>query len=640
MFQPVTVSLRRRDNLLLLVVLLAAGGLIFRLYTWQVADAPLLAQRAAREHALSVPIDAPRGRILDASGQPLVTNVSFDRVYAVPPDIKDPVTTATRLAPVLGLSVDQLLSLMQASSDYVTLARKVAPAVRDQVLALDLAGIHLEPDVKRVYPAGMLASQLLGFTNYAGEGNYGIEQQYNSVLTGKPGELRAQRDGVGNEIDLNHAVRIPAVPGDDLQLTINSAIQYDVERALLAGIQQHGARAGSIIVMDPSTGAILALANYPTYDPNQFQDTPADRFVDPAVSAPFEPGSTFKLITFAAALEHHAVTPETTVDDPGYRTGDGYTIYDWDRKNHGVVTMRQVLDHSLNVGAAFAAHRTGTQAFYDMVRAFGFGRPSGVDLQGEQGGFLRTDHMDGWYPIDLTTNSYGQGVTATSLQLTTAVAAIANGGNLLRPYAVQQVVSPQGVKATQPTVVGHPISTQTAATLTDMMVEVPIKGEANEARIPGYVVAGKTGTAQVVENGKYIPDATIASFVGFVPAQHPAFVMYIVLDRPQDSPYGAETAAPMFGALGKQILVHMGIAPTEPVPTPTPTAAPRQPGSTSMSDNGPVGNAGVTRNARNAAGAAVSSAIRRLPASTSQASASRYAPAAASRRPVATRRPG
>ncbi len=574
--QPVTISLRRRDNIVLIAFLLAALGLSYRLYTWQVTNAGMLDRKGTQEHALQVPIDAPRGRILDAQGKVLVTNVEFDRVYAVPPDVKDQVTTATRLAPVLGLSVDRLLTLLQTKGNYITLARKVDPSIRDQVNALALPGIHMEPDVKRIYPAGSLAAQVLGFTNYNGDGNYGIEQYYNSVLTGKPGELRAERDGLGNEIDLNHAVRIAPVPGKDLQLTIDSTIQYDAEQELAAGIQLHGAKAGSVVVMDPYTGAILAMANYPTYDPNQFQDTPVDRFVNGAVSVPFEPGSTFKLITMGTALEHGAVTPLTTVNDPGYLTEYGATIHDWDRKWHGIVTMRYVLDHSLNVGAAFAAQRTGAQTFYAGVHAFGFGQPTKIDLQGEQGGVVYTNANQDWRPISLVTNSFGQGLTATSLQMATAVSAIANGGNLMQPYIVQQISSPNGVQKTQPKVVGHPISPATAATLTNMMEEVPIKGEATLAQIAGYRVAGKTGTAQIAENGTYSPDATMASFVGFVPAQHPAFVIYIVLDHPTDSPYGSETATPMFADLAQKILVHMGIAPTEPLPTPTPTVAPVQ----------------------------------------------------------------
>jgi cell division protein FtsI (penicillin-binding protein 3) len=570
--QPVTVTLRRRDSLLLAFFLLAAIGLSYRLYAWQVTNAGALDLRGTREHALQVPIDAPRGRIYDSQGKVLVTNVEFDRVYAVPPDVKDQVTTASRLAPVLGMTYERLSTLLQTKSNYITLARKVDPSVRDQVKALNLPGIGMEPDVKRIYPAGSLAAQLLGFTNYNGDGNYGLEQYYNKDLTGKPGELRAERDGLGNEIDLTHAVRIAPIPGKDLQLTIDSAIQYDAEQELAAGIQKHGAISGSIVVMNPFTGAILAMANSPTYDPNQFQATPTARFVNGAVSTPFEPGSTFKLITMATALQHGAVTPLTTVNDPGYLTEYGSTIHDWDRKWHGTVTMRYVLDHSLNVGAAFAAKQTGAQTFYAGVQAFGFGRPTGVDVQGEEGGVVYTNQNPDWRPISLATNAFGQGLTATSLQIATAVSAIANGGNLLQPYVVQQISSPNGVQITQPKVVGHPISPATAATLTNMMEEVPIKGEATLARIPGYLVAGKTGTAQIAENGGYSPDATMASFVGFLPAQHPAVVIYIVLDHPTDSPYGAETATPMFADLGQQIMVHLGIAPTEPIPTPTPEA--------------------------------------------------------------------
>ena len=572
--QPVMVSLRRRDNLLLAFFVLTAVGLCYRLYTWQVINAGMLDRRGTNEHVFQVSIDAPRGRIFDSKGKVLVTNVEFDRVYAVPPDVKDQVTTATRLAPVLGLTYDRLMTLLQTKSDYITLARKVDPSVRDQVNALSLPGIGMELDVTRIYPAGALASQLLGFTNYNGDGNYGLEQYYNGVLTGKPGQLRAQRDGLGHEIDLTHAVRTAPIPGKDLQLTIDSAIQYDAEQELAAGIQKHGALSGSVVVMDPSTGAILAMANSPTYNPNQFQSTAVAHFVDAAVSTPFEPGSTFKLITMATALQHGAITPLTTFNDPGYLTEYGSTIHDWDRKAHGIVTMRYVLDHSLNVGAAFAARQTGAQTFYEGVQAFGFGRPTGIDVQGEVGGVVYTNQRADWRPISLATNSFGQGLTATSLQIATAVSAIANGGALLRPYVVQQISSPDGVQVTQPKVVGHPISPATAATLTNMMEEVPIKGEATLARIPGYLIAGKTGTAQIAQNGGYSPDATMASFVGFLPAQHPAVVIFILLDHPTESPYGAETAAPMFADLGQKIMVHLGIAPTEPLPTPT--ALPRR----------------------------------------------------------------
>ncbi|MCL4509323.1 MAG: penicillin-binding protein 2 [Chloroflexi bacterium] len=583
--RPVTLSLRRRSNFAMLVVILSFCYLGYKSWYWQVAQASSLQQRAVKEHTLNLTIPASRGHIYDATGQTLATDADYSLIYAVPPNIKDPVGTAIRLSPILGVPERQLVTLLTPSPpdtphprQYSVLARKVPPATRNQVLKLRLVGIGVTPDETRIYPEGTLAAQVLGFVNDAGQGNYGLEQYYNTVLKGTPGKLEAERDGNGNELDLAHARYVPPVPGSDLYLTIDDAIQYDAERVLVEGIHKYGAKSGSVIVMNPHNGAILAMANYPTYDPNHYADASLADFVNTAITTPFEPGSTFKVVTMSIGIQTHSITPETTVYDPGYVKFYNSIIHDWDRKSHGVVTMRQVLDHSLNVGASFVARRVGAKNFYAGLSAFGLGRRTGIDLQGEAPGVVLQPDQPGWYPINLLTNSFGQGLTATSLQMADVVSVIANGGTLYKPYVVQRIVGPQGEKVVQPVVLGHPISPKTAATLRSMMEEVPILGEATLGRIPGYLIGAKTGTAQIAKNGVYEKSAYMASFVGFAPAQDPAFVLFIVLDHPTTSIYGANTAAPMFAELGQMILTHMGIPPTQPFPTPTP--APRASSST------------------------------------------------------------
>jgi cell division protein FtsI/penicillin-binding protein 2 len=550
---------------------LAGLALIARMYSWQVLHHADLAQRAALEHVGQETIPADRGTIYDANGEALVTNVSYDLVFAVPSQLENPSVAAEKLAPILGLPSDAIAARFRLNQNWVSLAHKQPPEVSAQIKALKLRGIGLQPESKRVYPGGSLAAQLLGFTSYDGIGQYGLESRYNDQLSGTPGSLTVERDVTGVPINLEDQSMKPPHNGADLYLTIDRTIQFTAERQLAIAVKQHEAAGGTAIVMDPHSGAILALANVPSYDPNSFETTDNALFNDPAISSPYEPGSTFKVITMSAGLDLHQITPETTMLDKGTDTIAGYTIYDWDRKAHGYVSMADVLAHSLNLGAAFVGRRVGAPDFYRYVRNFGFGQPTGIDLQGEAPGFVRTPTDTNWYPVDLSTNSFGQGLTATPLQITVAVASVANGGAMMRPYVVRKVVQDGVARPTVPTIEGHPITPETARAVTDMMVEVLVKGEGYEAHIPGYVVAGKTGTASIAEHGVYLDDATIASFVGFVPAENAAFVIFVKLDRPKDSPWGSETAAPLFQAIAKDLLLYMHIPPTEAIPTPAPT---------------------------------------------------------------------
>lgn len=557
-----------------LVSLLIGGGLIVRLYGWQVLQHQQMVRRASHEHVSQELIPARRGTIYDAHGEALVTNVDYHLVFAVPSQLDRPEIAAEKLAPILGMPSGAIMQRFAASKYWVSLAHMQPPAVANQIRALKLAGIGLQPESKRVYPAGSLASQLLGFTSYDGQGQYGIERYYNKQLSGTPGRLTAEHDVAGNLINLNDSSMNPPQNGADLSLTIDRTIQFIAEQQLDAAVAKHQATGGTVIVMDPHTGAILAMASTPTYDPNHFETTKSKLFVNPAISVPYEPGSTFKVVTLSTGLDLHRITPNTTMVDTGSAILGGQRIWDWDRKAHGTVTMTQVLEHSLNLGAAFVARRTGPADFYRYVHNFGFGARTGIDLQGEVVGTVRQPDGGNWYPIDLSTNAFGQGLTVTPIQLITAVAAVANGGAMVRPYVVAQIVRNGHAQVTVPTIVGHPISPETAQQMTTMMEAVVAKGEGTEAAIPGYIVAGKTGTASIAEHGVYLQNATIASFIGFVPAQQPAFIMLVKIDRPKDDPWGADVAAPVFASISKELLMYLHVAPTEPLPTPTagPTA--------------------------------------------------------------------
>jgi cell division protein FtsI/penicillin-binding protein 2 len=335
-----------------------------------------------------------------------------------------------------------------------------------------------------------------------------------------------------------------------------------VEEELEKAIVRYGAESGTIIVMEPQTGSILAMASYPSYDPDRFADTPAELFVNPSVSAHYEPGSVFKIITMAAGLDAGIVAPQSTFYDSGSIEVGGRTIMNWDRQGHGLVTMTGVLAQSLNVGAAYVSTTLGRERFYTYVRRFGFGRITEVDLASEGPGRLRLPGDGEWHESDLGTNSFGQGLAVTPLQMITAVAAVANDGLMMKPHVVQKIVDGQHVTPIQPVAVRRVISLQTAEQLTWMLVEA-VQKETDLAAVPGYKIAGKTGTAQVPIPGGYHPSWTIASFIGYAPPEDPAFIVLVKIDKPIVEPWGSKVAAPVFKAVAEQLFVLLGIPPDE-----------------------------------------------------------------------------
>ncbi len=542
---------RSRQRLLLLAtaVLAAILLLVGRLAYWQLVSHDGL---LAVAEVTGETIPPRRGAILDRRGSPLAVEVHVYTVSAAPNQIRDPSEVARQLAPLLGRPMEEIWDqIRDPERRYALLATEVSPETGEAIEELGLRGIYLEPQPRRWYPNGTLAGHVLGFVNREDVAVYGVEAYYDEELRGRKGS----QFGGGLEYRL-----IPPHDGYDLVLTIDRAVQAMVEEQLAAAVARYRATGGDVVVVDPRTGAILAMASYPPFDPNEYGNTPPERWANPAIAVVYEPGSVVKVLTMAAGLQAGVVTPESTYEDVGTIEYGGIQISNWDRKSHGVTTMTRLLQLSLNVGAVHIADALGRERFYDFMRKFGFGEPTGVDLDGEVGGILRTPGESGWYPADLATNSFGQGVAVTPLQMTMAVAALANGGVLMRPYVVERIVDGDVViRETRPQPVRRVVSETVAKAVSEMMVAV-VEGRVTEAAIPGYAVAGKTATAQIPTTDGYERYSTIASFAGFVPADEPRFVMLVKIDRP-NLPRGSESAAPVFSEIAAELVRLLDIPP-------------------------------------------------------------------------------
>ena len=533
-----------------------------QLFRWQVLEYDHLLGLAKAEHNWYTEIAPLRGTIRDRNGHILALDTFEFEITAAPPMIANPEEVADRLAPLLDQPRDQVLEWLKSGQPHVRLARRVPQQVGETIESWGLSGIRVEPRPKRVCAENDLAAHVLGFVNETNNGYYGVEGYYNQILKGQAGEGQGERDPVGNYIPIGFYRLAPPQNGRDLVLTIDRTIQHMVEEELEKAIARYGAESGTIIVMEPKTGSILAMASFPSYDPNRFADTPAELFVNPSVSAHYEPGSVFKIITMAAGLDASVITPQSTFYDSGSIEVGGRTIMNWDRRGHGLVTMTDVLAQSLNVGAAYVSTTLGRDRFYTYVRRFGFGRITEVDLASEGPGRLRLPGDGEWHESDLGTNSFGQGMAVTPLQMITAVAAVANDGLMIKPHVLEKIIDGQHVTPIQPVAVRRVISPQMAEQLTWMLIEA-VQQETDLAAVPGYKIAGKTGTAQVPIPGGYHPTWTVASFIGYAPPENPAFIVLVTIDKPAVEPWGSKVAAPVFKAVAEQLFILLGIPPDE-----------------------------------------------------------------------------
>ncbi len=525
---------------------------------------------AREEHWRREEIPSERGTIFDANGHPLATSVLYETLLADTSQVKDPQRTAELLAPVIGEPVAQLQDkLGQPRSAATVLKEGLSYEVGQKIRQLKLPEVYLLPVPRRVYPEGSLAAQTLGVVGADNRGLSGIELALDDTLCGKPGAILAERDTGGEAIALTIREYVLPERGRDVVLTIDRFVQEVAERELERGIARASAKGGSVVVMSPRTGALLAIANRPSFDPadpNLFSEDRVPLYRNAAVSDMYEPGSIFKIITMAAGLDSGAVTADHAYLNEGSFSYGGGVVRNAISRPQGMETMTEILVRSSNIGAAYVAVRTGAEDFYRYVRAFGFGQMAGVEIPGESPGLVKAPGDSNWAEFDLATNAFGQGISVTPLQIAAAAGAVANGGTLMKPQLVKGINGPDGFEEYSPVVVRQVISPKTAKTLTEMLVaavDAVEGGQPRECHVPGYRLAGKTGTAEIPDASGYREGATIASFVGFGPAEDPRFVIVVKLIEPQTSPWAEAVASPVFREIAKQLLTYYGVPPAD-----------------------------------------------------------------------------
>jgi len=574
---------RKRQMVIFLLVVVALGGLLGRLYYWQIAQAHSgynLAQLASQEHLQNQILNAPRGIIYDSSGHILATNVIRDDVYIEPiqfsvdhPDnpqgaLASLILTLRRVLPQV--SENTLTQDFDLNQQAVLVATRINPAQSQQLQSLQLPDVFLEPRTWRVYPAGTLAAQILGFVSSStNQGVYGIESQYNALLAGKPGSFTAETDLNGDPLVVGASSEQAPVPGANITLTIDSNIQYMIQNDLDNAVKQLKAQGGSVTVINTRTGAIVAMAGNPSFDPNQYGTYSSQTgclgtegvYFNPSLYCAYEPGSVMKAVTMAAALDQGLITPNTSFYDPGYiQFNDAPIVYNWNYQGYGKETMTQVLLHSANVGAAWVAHNIlGAQRFYPYVAAFHLGQAYNIDGAEEPGDYRTpTNSPQTWSPSDLTRQAFGQSIQVTPLQMAMVYQTIANDGVMMRPYIVASIDNNGQITTTRPQVERRVISAKAARELSGMLVSAAFDGAPQSTIVPGYTVASKTGTATTQGISA---TQTEASMAGFLPASNPQFVILVKLDRPAGAIFGITAAGPLWQTIAQQLMWYYHVPP-------------------------------------------------------------------------------
>ena len=545
---------------LLLVCFVLVVGRMFQL---QVLKKEQLYKLAAQQQHVQIPLVPKRGTVYDSNGDELAVSIEVESVYADTRKVVDVEKTARELASVLQIDREELKQRLKTNRPFEWVQRKISSKEAEQIKALQLPGVSFLKENRRFYPNSQLAAHLIGFVGLDSKGLEGIEYQYDALLNGENHVWTAARDALGREIAMGN---VPFEKEDhyrNIVLTIDKSIQHITEMELDRGVEKWGAKGGMVIAMDPSTGKILAMASYPTFNPNQFIQYHSKSWRNEAVSDVFEPGSLFKVFLAAAALEERVVRPS----DSFFCENGSYTVYDrtiHDTSKHGWLTFQQILKFSSNIGASKVGEKLGRERFYRYIAAFGFGEKTRINLPGEGKGLVHYPKY--WPPVAVDTISFGHGISVTGIQLVTALSAIANGGFLMRPYVVEKILNEKGevAQSFQPETVRKVISRATAEKVSVLLKATTEKGGTGEGAVPaGYDVAGKTGTAQKVDSllGGYSETRYTSSFMGFAPSEEPKLALLVVVDEPQGGNYGGVVAAPIFKAIMEKVLPYLHVVP-------------------------------------------------------------------------------
>jgi len=555
-------------RLRLLISLCLFIGLYFliigKLFYWQVARAQDLREIGKNQSSDRLPIQAKRGEILASDSFPLATNKITYLLYANPKVVDDKGKYARLLSPILEMEEASISARLEKDLFWVNVASKLPDTKKREIENLKLEGLGFQEQSDRYYPEASMAAQLVGFLgkdkNGGNHGFFGLEGYYNAQMQGRDGSLYVVKDALGHPV-VNDIREEKKIDGRSITLSIDRTIQYILDKRLKEGVMKYEAEGGSLIAMDTKTGKILGMSSVPNFDPQTYYEFPQTSLKNPAISDLYEPGSTFKPLVVAAAVDLGLVKPDTkcTICDGPVPIGE-YNIKTWNSKYYPNSTITEVIQHSDNTGMVFVGRKLGKDNLLSYIERFGIGDTTGIDLQGEVTGELR----ESWSEIDLATATFGQGISITPLQLITAINSIANGGVLMKPYVVEKITQPDGKEIPiKPQEKRRVIKESTATVMTWMMVNAVDNGEAQWIKVPGYSIAGKTGTAQIPVAGHYNPNETITSFVGFFPAEDPKITMLAVVHKPKTSIYGAETAAPIFISAARDIITYYGIPPTK-----------------------------------------------------------------------------
>ncbi len=553
------------SGLLFLLLFLAVALRAFHL---QIIQGERLKRMGEKQHLKEWIVLPKRGTIFDRSGEPLALSLEAQSVYARPRRLKETETVARALARLLSLNASEVQRKLKTDKPFVWLKRQITPKEAEGVQAMSLQGLGMYYEPRRYYPQGQLAGQVIGFVGRDSQGLEGVERYYDAFIRGEGGSSVVERDALGRRVLARGVEELKIPPGADIHLTLDTSIQHLAEKQLEMAVEKFRAKGGIAVVIEPFTGEVLAMANYPFFNPNNFSQDSSQQWRNRAVTDSFEPGSTFKSILAAAALEEGIVGKEDLFYcEFGKYSYAGRIIHD--SHPHGWLPFYQIIQYSSNIGATKVAEKLKKERYFKYIERFGFGRLTGIDMPGEVPGMLRSP--DRWSTVDLATHAFGQGISVTPIQLAMAYAAIANGGFLMRPFVARRVVSHEGdvLVSNQPHVARRVVSEKTARLLTSILKGVVSDGgTGGMASVEGFEVAGKTGTAQKPDliHGGYAARKRVGSFIGFVPADDPRMVLLVLIDEPAVNVYGGVVAAPAFGDIARGVLRYLRVAPerTEP----------------------------------------------------------------------------